>query len=129
MKTKLACVCLLTGLTLAAAAGRARAQAAPRLTGVWSGSFSDGGSFSLVINPDRSGGFAVRGPTGRVLRGAAGRWSFLPNATGGALTLTYFHAGVARVGYGITYVNASTIVLTDYFTAIGPVRVVLRRLS
>jgi hypothetical protein len=128
MKIKVA---LATGVALVALAfptPRVEARTAPSPYGVWYGRFSDGsGSFSLVIRSDGSGGFAIANRRGRLLRGATGYWSHLPNSTGGVLTLHYRHVGFHnKIYFGFSWRKDGSIVLTDYYTAIGRVSVVLR---
>jgi hypothetical protein len=75
-----------------------------------------------------TGGFMIHGQDGQFLRGASGWWTWMPNSTGGVLTMNYLNAGFhSKVHYGIAWLDANTIMLTDYITAIGPVRVVLQR--
>lgn len=122
---------LLTGLALVALAGLTPnvQAAAPAPMGVWYGQFADGsGSFALVIRGNASGGFTIANRQGRLLRGFTGVWSWSANATGGVLTLHYLNAGFHnKIYFGISWLNDGTIVLTDYYTAIGAVRVILRR--
>jgi hypothetical protein len=104
-------------------------HAAPAPFGTWYGQFSDGsGAFSLVIRGNGSGGFTVTNRQGRVLRGATGVWTMLPNSTGGVLTVHYRQVGFHnKIHFGFRWRGDGAIVLTDYYTSIGRVSVVLRR--
>jgi hypothetical protein len=113
-------------LALACLAPAARAQAP---FGTWYGRYSDGsGAFSLVIQGNGSGGFSITDRRGRVLRAFTGVWTMIPNSTGGVLTMNYRQVGfVNKIHFGFQWRRDGSIVLTDYYTQIGRVSVVLYR--
>jgi hypothetical protein len=103
---------VLVGAGLSATA-YAQSRGAPPPIGTWRGTFSDGGSLELTLQPD---GACTYQPSGYLPIIGVATWT--PSAAGGILDLRYTsNAGLdSHAYYSVVYVNRNTIILSDpYF--------------